>query len=456
MAAARARSMNLPQTSSASKPLRGFSFFFDANGKDVKILEQKITALGGKVDNFLSNNVNYFIRCNSVGKRQPSPRRSPRLTRGGRDTMSRANKMLERAHAVAKEGGTASLSALQRAKKLGLSVHTVDKLAKWLNEFVEAKTSHNREKSVTSGKREVHDTNVSSNGERKLRGPFMKVSDKKKKYQPLYKELTEAPSVSFDGQTPDSPFERVTRSQNVRAQVPPSRAVTRQGAAASKRGYCELCSATFENKERHMKSAKHRNNITSKNFNTLDKLITDGGSFTDFITNINQVPQNKPQSPPQSPRSGSRASSRGRRVSSAKDLSVREEKALQQSRTDVTRFLRPAAHSSQVSFKVNLQLPTQRKKAPTKRRLFDDDDEDDVVVSGKTTRSQSSSPKRASKRSKTVANGNAVAKVLKVAIGNGVTKATKVVTKVTKSRDGGIVSTRRTRSSRRSVIGGRK
>ena len=103
MAAARARSMGLPQTGSGAKPLRGFSFFFEANGKDVKILEQKITSLGGKVDTFLSNDVNYFIKSDVVAKKQTAaPRRSPRLTRS-RDAMSRGSRMVQRVQAVAKE-----------------------------------------------------------------------------------------------------------------------------------------------------------------------------------------------------------------------------------------------------------------------------------------------------------------------------------------------------------------
>ena len=106
MAAARGRSVSLPKTGSGTKPLRGFSFFFEAEGKDVKILQQKITSLGGKVDDFLSNHVNYFICSEEAlsNKKQPAPRRSPRLTRSSHDTLSRANKILQRAHAaVAKE-----------------------------------------------------------------------------------------------------------------------------------------------------------------------------------------------------------------------------------------------------------------------------------------------------------------------------------------------------------------
>jgi len=327
----------------------------------------------------------------------------------------------------------------------------------------------------------VRETNASSNGERKLRAPFLKVTDKKKKYQPLYKELTVAPSVSFEGLRPESPFERVTRSQKANAQGaqgPPSRGGTRQGAARSKKGYCELCCLIFENREQHMKSAKHRNNINSKNFDALDKLIIDGGSFTDFVTNINQLPQSKPKV-------AGRLSCRDRRptgfgVSSAKDLSVREEKALQESRTDISRLLRPAGKSS-LSFKVNLQLPIKRKKVPTKRRLFDDEDDDDVddfVVSRKKGRSPSPARKR-SKNSHTstvakvtkvrgnavanvtkVSRGNTVAKVTKVTRGNAVAKVTKVtrgntVAKVTRPRTAE-VSMRRTRSSRRSVHNGRK
>ena len=127
----------------------------------------------------------------------------------------------------------------------------MNKLAKWLNEFVESQVTRNNKKSGAGNRTTTRDASAvpSGRGEQRLRGSFVKVSDKKRKYQPLYKELTNAPTISFEGSVPESPFERVTRSQNSRSQG----VTTRQVAAASKKGYCELCAANFANREQHMK-----------------------------------------------------------------------------------------------------------------------------------------------------------------------------------------------------------
>ena len=262
------------------QPLNGYSFYFDTNGKDVETLERKITLLGGSVENFLSHEVSYFIRTNESNK-QPV-RRSNRLL--GDYVETRASKMLRKVYSSTNE--QVITSTLDRAKKLGLSIHTADKVSKWIKE-IEA-----QQQKIIPQKKEKEKANG-----RKLQAPFFKVEDKKRRYQPLYKELTSFSRVQFGSNLSDPPIKQNrtqyenTHQQNTRSQTRNLR--TALASSNSKNGFCELCEISFTHRGRHIKSYKHRGNVTSEHFNKLDDLIRNGESFSDFMENING--NNKPK-----------------------------------------------------------------------------------------------------------------------------------------------------------------
>lgn len=274
-------------------PLKGFSFYFDLNGKDVSDVEKTITSLGGSVDNFLSNRVSYFIR-DRVPNKQLN-RKSSRLMCN--HVQTRGSKILKKVYESSP--GPTDITPLDKAKRLGISIHTFDKVTKWVAEI---KTQYPEYFIV----QEKSDVKVCKSLKiQQLKAPFLKAEDRKGGYQPLYKEFTSFPTFVFGGGPSESPF--CTSRPVLRKRERPSNTLCvslsrniqkAMCSSNSKKGFCELCECYFAHRGEHIKSKKHRSNVIPENFKKLDELIKNGDTFSGFLKGI-EMERNfvKPKSP---------------------------------------------------------------------------------------------------------------------------------------------------------------
>merc|ERR1712224_91688 len=234
-------------------PLSGFSFYFDLNGKHVDELGARIEALGGVVDHFLSNNVSYFIREKEPNRQLT--RKSSRLM--GDHAQTRASMILKKVYTPTKGGEQSITPTLDRAKRLGISIHTVEKLSAWLKD-IESQYPRSEAKQKLNVKPAGK---TSENNVRKLRPRFFKVEDKRRQFQPFYKESASFPVFSFDQISSGSAFREPI--------------VTRQLKMIQKS--CRLSVTTNQN----LKTA-----LASTNYTKLDKLIQNADNFKDFMNRL--------------------------------------------------------------------------------------------------------------------------------------------------------------------------
>jgi len=265
-------------SSNNSLPLQNFSFYLDMNNKSV---EERIASLGGKIETFLSKHVDYFITEESK-LTASSVRKSPRLTQT--KGSSRAKLMLDKA----KKETKAQTTTLDRAKKLGVTIQSLNNLKKWLSDV----------EKVYPTKKAVRSTSP-KNAATKLKGDFIKVECNSGNFQPLWKEFDAFPKVQFNSTIYESPFG--DKKHETKPPVQPrssALSTSSQGKrnsfkqqiknSDSKTGYCELCDTNFNHRGQHLKSKQHNSNITPDNFAQLDQMIASGKSFQAFVAELNK------------------------------------------------------------------------------------------------------------------------------------------------------------------------
>ena len=299
-----------------SKPLHGYSFYIDAEdgrdgGEAVEILLGKISSLGGNVKHILSHRILYFITTRKSNERLQI-RRSTRFIK---QNETRAQKKLCSVPVSKKE--EALMSTVDRARKLGLNIFTIEKVTKWLKEIERRKVrvSPNR---TTSKKRNVGQPQLSLNkdedkditlqslqsmprfkhlhedNDEELQVPFIKFEDKKKIYEPQYLELNSFPSICYESSTPRSPFQKLHLNLNSekKSATPNKSDIVNKSISStsnySKSGYCDFCESFFRYRDTHIRSKRHQRNIPYENFKRLDELIHKGGHFNDFLKTMTE------------------------------------------------------------------------------------------------------------------------------------------------------------------------
>lgn len=317
------------------KPLHGYSFYIDVGddedgeGDNVDVLVGKIMSLGGSVRKSLSRNVLYFITAGQQ-KHSAKIRRSNRFmkqneTRAKTKLQHKDKQKQYRDRSRAKEEPV--ISKIDRAKRLGLNIFKIDKVTKWLTEIERRRHSLSPKRmKYADGNESINksiDQTLSSTGMdvddpfetltslakfkftnrhnmEELRPPFIKVEDRTKAFEPQYLELNAFPTICFDTKMPRSPFKKInlntTLSNNsgegnngVSSSHTSGRDPDKSDKSISstsnysKSGYCDFCECFFRCRDRHIQTKKHQYNIPYENFNKLDDLISNGGSFDDFL-----------------------------------------------------------------------------------------------------------------------------------------------------------------------------
>uniref|UniRef100_A0A9J7WU03 DBF4B-CDC7 kinase regulatory subunit n=1 Tax=Cyprinus carpio carpio TaxID=630221 RepID=A0A9J7WU03_CYPCA len=269
--------------------LRGQSFYLhDVKRHQSVTLTDIISRLGGKVDSFLTKDVNVVVTgikaphsdlkvdgsCTAGGKQSGTPKP---LVCG-----SRGKALLEKAiHSNEKYQS----SVLANARSWGVKVYNVEEFVKFIN--------HLNQKMRTAKKKRSKLTapHVKAGV---LRGPYLKVEDSSRKFRPYYAQTLSFPVISFSGKF--SPFEPLIPRQSGKSkdldsskdnfrkkeqatsschnlQAPRTASATRRGLTKKSSGYCECCNIVYKDQYEHLESEMHRSFIQNdSNYAVVDQL----------------------------------------------------------------------------------------------------------------------------------------------------------------------------------------
>lgn len=299
-----------------SKPLQGYTFYFDVDVNDedeaehVEVLEGRIANLGGQISRQLSKKKAYFISGSK--KKSTTPRRSGRFLKQN-ETRAQKPKARDVRH---------PLTTIDRARMMGLKIFTISKVAKWLKEIERKKIYFSPMKKVNvaeggdalsspmdvenGGRYSIKDGSPQSfqslssfkgecgqYDEEELIIPYIKVEDKKHKFEPQYLEVFSVPGLNFESKAPRTPFfkpdlngtldgvEKI-REEGSNSPTKEENKTLSSTSKYSKSGYCDFCESFFRFRDRHIKSKKHQANIPLETFKAIDELITNC-PFDDFL-----------------------------------------------------------------------------------------------------------------------------------------------------------------------------
>ncbi|XP_056325602.1 uncharacterized protein dbf4b [Danio aesculapii] len=269
--------------------LSGKSFYLHDVKRHLSVtLTDIISRLGGKVDSFLTKDVNVVVTgikeahndlpvdssCAAGRKQSGTPKP---LVCG-----SRGKALLEKAiHSNDKSWS----SVLADARSWGVKVYHVDGFLKIINHL-------DQKMRTAKKKRSKQITPQVKAGV--LRSPYLKVEDCSRKFRPYYAQTLNFPSMSYSGKC--SPFEllripqKTDRSKDEdpskdhfgkkeptsschRLQVPLSASATPKGPTKKSSGYCECCHVPFKDQHEHLESEMHRSFIQKdSNYALVDQL----------------------------------------------------------------------------------------------------------------------------------------------------------------------------------------
>ncbi|NXH59218.1 DBF4A protein, partial [Rhabdornis inornatus] len=293
------------------KPLTGKVFYLDIPSNVIsEKLGKDLKELGGRVDSFLSKDINYLVTNKKEAKFAPtlgqiSPVRSPKSAPNGGngsphpssrkdrhdgssfkivDTirMSRGKSLVEKA--IKEQDLIPSGSILSNALSWGVKILHIDDVK---NCIEQKKRELYLIKRAGSSSKDVgkHVTAQKSKTGR-LKSPFIRVEDRSRQYRPFYLQLLSFPFLNYCVPKPYSPFE-------VEKKYPSGQKQTQSkernkinsdkdcGMPAhfpqkdkKKRGYCECCGKKYEDLQTHLESERHRNFAQSTQYKVVDDIIS--------------------------------------------------------------------------------------------------------------------------------------------------------------------------------------
>uniref|UniRef100_A0A8C5TB40 Protein DBF4 homolog A n=1 Tax=Malurus cyaneus samueli TaxID=2593467 RepID=A0A8C5TB40_9PASS len=268
------------------KPLTGKVFYLDIPSNVIsEKLGKDLKELGGRVESFLSKDINYLVTNKKEAKFAPalghiSPVPSPEsVPNGGNGSphpsnrkdrhdgssfkivdavrMSRGKSLVEKA--IKEQDLIPSGSILSNALSWGVKILHIDgKYFCWIKP----------------------DLNFL------LKSPFIRVEDRSRQYRPFYLQLLSFPFLNYCVPKPYSPFEvdkkypagpKQTQSKQrnkinsdkdcgMPAQFPQK--------DKKRRGYCECCGKKYEDLQTHLESERHRNFAQSTQYKVVDDIIS--------------------------------------------------------------------------------------------------------------------------------------------------------------------------------------
>ncbi|NWX60139.1 DBF4A protein, partial [Promerops cafer] len=292
------------------KPLTGKVFYLDIPSNVIsEKLGKDLKELGGRVESFLSKDINYLVTNKKEAKFAPalgqispvpspdsapnggngSPHPSNRKDRHDRSSfkivdtvrMSRGKSLVEKA--IKEQDLIPSGSILSNALSWGVKILHIDDVKNCIEQkkrelYLIKRTGSSKDvgKHVTAQK--------SKTG--RLKSPFIRVEDRSRQYRPFYLQLLSFPFLNYCVPKPYSPFEvdkkypsgqKQTQSKErnkinsdkdcgMPAQFPQK--------DKKKRGYCECCGKKYEDLQTHLESERHRNFAQSTQYKVVDDIIS--------------------------------------------------------------------------------------------------------------------------------------------------------------------------------------
>ncbi|XP_054638191.1 protein DBF4 homolog A [Dunckerocampus dactyliophorus] len=294
------------------KPLAGKVFYLDLpSNKIAESLERDIQHFGGSVEKFFSKEIKYlitnkreakYIQCLKQDSPVPSPESShsspfPSRSPGQTDAVvtCRGKSLAERA--VKEKERVQIHKILSNALEWGVKILYINDVIAYVE----------KKKKTLASQCPVATTNVKAEPTakhtyRKHKGgrihkPFIKVEDSSRHYCPLYLTMPNMAELNLKTVPPRSPFffnnedparDEQQGKRSVKASTCEDQAAGRKKNKDKKRGgYCECCTARYENLTTHLQSERHKAFSKSDAYQVVDRLLsTLHTSFTCISTLI--------------------------------------------------------------------------------------------------------------------------------------------------------------------------
>ncbi|NXA12779.1 DBF4A protein, partial [Sapayoa aenigma] len=285
------------------KPLTGKVFYLDIPSNVIsEKLGKDLKELGGRVESFLSKDINYLVTNKKEAKFAPtlgqiSPVPSPESAHiGGNASLHPSNQKDRRGGSSFKVADTVRMSRgkslVEKAIKEQDLIPSGSILSSALSWGVKILHVDDVKNCIEQKKRELYlmkrgDSSFKDVVTGRLKNPFIKVEDTSRQYRPFYLQLPSFPFLNFCVPKPYSPFEvdkkyisgqkqtQYKQSRNkingdkhcgMPAQLPQK--------DKKKRGYCECCGKKYEDLEMHLESQRHRNFAQSTQYKVVDNIIS--------------------------------------------------------------------------------------------------------------------------------------------------------------------------------------
>ncbi|NXA71844.1 DBF4A protein, partial [Thryothorus ludovicianus] len=293
------------------KPLTGKVFYLDIPSNVIsEKLGKDLKELGGRVESFLSKDINYLVTSKKEAKFAPalgqispvpSPESAPNGGKGSPhpskqkdrhdgssfkivDTvrMSRGKSLVEKA--IKEQDLIPSGSILSNALSWGVKILHVDDVKNCIEQ--KKRELYLIRRAGSSSKDVGKHVTAQKSKTGRLKSPFIRVEDRSCQYRPFYLQLLSFPFLNYCVPKPYSPFEvdkkyssgqKQTQSKErnkinsdkdggMPAQFPPK--------DKKKRGYCECCGKKYEDLQTHLESERHRNFAQSTQYKVVDDIIS--------------------------------------------------------------------------------------------------------------------------------------------------------------------------------------
>ncbi|NWV17702.1 DBF4A protein, partial [Origma solitaria] len=286
------------------KPLTGKVFYLDIPSNVIsEKLGKDLKELGGRVESFLSKDINYLVTnkkeakfAATLQKGQISPVPTPESASNGgngsphpssrkdrhdgssfkiADTvrMSRGKSLVEKA--IKEQDLIPSGSILSNALSWGVKILHIDDVKNCIEqkkrELYLIKRAGSSSKNVVTGR---------------LKSPFIRVEDRSCLYRPFYLQLLSFPFLNYCVPKPYSPFEvdkkypagqKQTQSKQrnkINSEKDCGMPAQFPQKDKKRRGYCECCGKKYEDLQTHLESERHRNFAQSTQYKVVDDIIS--------------------------------------------------------------------------------------------------------------------------------------------------------------------------------------
>ncbi|XP_013410667.1 uncharacterized protein LOC106173888 [Lingula anatina] len=283
-----------------SKLYNGKSFFLDLDGySKLAKLEEDVVRLGGRIERFLSREVNFVVtnkttECGVNGSPvEPTKTPSPSSVDGSKAPVISRGMALVLKSTSTRRSSAGRNDVLTNAKMWGVPILSLQEVLK--------KIKDENKKATNTKSKNIEDSFkwIDENDYTYFKGDFLKIEDTQENLRPVYSTFADFPYIDLEndvvfGKNEQSMSKVPATVQNSKSTCTTPRAITtprralavKQAASIGKqRGYCECCDVWYRCLDDHLVSGGHRRYAdNNNNYNRLDDVIDSFPSFDEFLT----------------------------------------------------------------------------------------------------------------------------------------------------------------------------